>query len=103
LPILSPFGVEAALLALGKLEGPKICPAEVGACSRAAYAQIPLFSGIKLGSPMETLISDERYFGSPRALLDFASAWADNSLFQEWALQDSACYAAFVAPELARR
>ena len=81
----------------------QICPAEIGACSRAAYAQIPLYGGIELGSPMETLIPDERYFSSPRANLDLTSAWVDNSLFQEMALSDSACFADFIAPEVARR
>ena len=81
----------------------QICPAETGACSRAVYAQIPLFAGIALGSPMETLIPDARYFSSPRATLDLAAIWANKSLDHVRALQESACFAGFIAPELSRR
>ena len=52
---------------------------------------------------METLISEDRYFASPRANFDMAVMIEKNTRLLEMALQESACFAAFVTSELAGR
>lgn len=53
---------------------------------------------------METLISQDRYLGSERAVRDLAYAWVNRFRSYDVPIpQDSVCFANIVAAELLRR
>lgn len=81
----------------------RLCPDEVTACSRVAYAAIPYRETFTMGSPVETLISQDRYLHSERAAIDIVSNWVDRLGTMETLPKASACFAEHLASELARR
>lgn len=81
----------------------RACPEDVANCALTAYSVIPIQLALYWGSPTETLLPQDRYVQSERAVMDIVAKLADGALFSGRTPQASACLAELIDAEVARR